>query len=82
MIESELMFNVIKFVESEKNNSVIPLNNVNEGLKYILSMSMASVERLKKEMREEESRAVEENKKIAQEKKNKVNQELQATRRL
>jgi hypothetical protein len=76
------MFNVIKFVESEKNNSVIPLNNVNEGLKYILSMSMASVERLKKEMREEESRAVEENKKIAQEKKNKVNQELQATRRL
>jgi hypothetical protein len=75
------MFNVIKFVESEKNSSVIPLNNVNERLKYILGMSMASVERLKKEMREEESRVVEETKKIDQEKQNQVNQELQATRR-
>jgi hypothetical protein len=78
----QFMFNVIKFVESEKDGSVIPLNNVNERLKYILGISMASVERLKKEIREEESRVVEESKKIDQEKQNKLKQELQATRRL
>jgi len=66
----QLMFNVIKFVESEKNGSVIPLNNVNERLESILGISMASVERLKKEMREEKSRLEDEKKKIDQEKQN------------
>lgn len=78
----QLMFNVIKFVESEKNGSVIPLNNVNERLKFILGIAMSSVERLKKELREEESRLEEEKKKIDEEKEHKVNQEVEATRRL
>jgi hypothetical protein len=78
----QLMFSVIKFVESEKNGSVIPLNNVNERLKFILGIAMSSVERLKKEMREEESRLEEEKKKIDEEKEHTVNQEVEATRRL
>ncbi len=58
----QLMFNVIKFVDSEKNGFIIPLNNVNERLKSILGTYMASVERLKKEMKEKESRIMEEKK--------------------
>jgi predicted nucleotidyltransferase len=75
----QLMFNVIRFVESEKNGPVIPLNNVNERLESILDISVSSVERLKKEIREEKSRLEEEKKKIDEEKENKVNQELDAT---
>ena len=78
----QLMFNVIKFVESEKNGPVIPLNNVNERLESILGISMSSVEKLKREIREEESRLAEEKKKIDEEKENKVKQEVEATRRL
>jgi hypothetical protein len=78
----QLMFNVIKFVDSEKNDFIIPLNNVNERLKSIMGTSMTSVERLKKEMKEKESRIMEEKKKIDQVKQEKENQELQATRRL
>jgi len=78
----QLMFNVIKFVESEKNGSVIPLNNVNDRLVSILGISTASVKRLKKEMREEENRTAGEKENIDQAKQDKENQELQTTRRL
>jgi hypothetical protein len=54
------MFNVMKFVESEKNGPVIPLNNVNKRLESILGISMSSVEKLKREMRGKETRLAEE----------------------
>ena len=50
------MFNVIDFVESEKNGSVILLSNVNDHLKSMLGISVASVERLRREMTEENIR--------------------------
>ena len=49
----QIMFNVIKFVEREKGGYLIPLNNVNDRIKSILGISMSSVERLKREMREQ-----------------------------
>jgi hypothetical protein len=60
----QLMLNVSNFVDSEKNGSIVSLSNVNERLKSILPISMASIDRPKKEMREEESRIMEEKKKI------------------
>ena len=56
----QLMFNEIDFVESEKDGSVIPLNSVNDRLKSMLGIPMASVERLKREMREEKNRIADE----------------------
>ncbi len=44
--EKQLIFNVINFVESEKNGWKIPLYNVNERLEAMLGTSMRSVERL------------------------------------
>ena len=77
----QLMFNVIDFVESEKNGSVIPLNDVNDRLKSMLGISMASVERLRREMREEKNRIAGEQKKVDKAKQNKENQELEMARR-
>ena len=77
----QLMFNVIDFVESEKTGSVIPLNNVNDRLKSMLGISMASVERLRREMREEKNRIADEQKKVDQAKQDKENQELEMARR-
>lgn len=65
--EKQLMFNVIKFVESEKNGWKIPLFNVNERLEVMLGISMRSVERLKSEFRQEEERIAEEMRKTAME---------------
>ena len=56
----QLMFNEIDFVESEKDGSVIPLNSVNDRLKSMLGIPMASVERLRREMREEKNRIADE----------------------
>ena len=50
----QLAFNVIKFVEIEKNGPVIPLNNINDRLQSMLVISLASVKRLKQEMTEEQ----------------------------
>jgi len=77
----QLMFNVIDFVESEKNGSVIPLNNVNDRLKSMLGISMASVERLRREMREEKNRIADEQKKVDKAKQDNENQELEMARR-
>ena len=85
----QLAFNVIKFVENEKNGPVIPLNNVNDRLQSMLGISLASVKRLKQEMREEQERMMEETRVIDQEKRaieqakrDKDNQATEATRRL
>ena len=75
------MFNVIDFVENEKNGSVIPLNNVNDRLKSMLGISMASVERLRREMREEKNRMMDEQKKVDKAKQDQKNQELEMSRR-
>ena len=44
--EKQLIFNVINFVESEKNSWKIPLYNVNERPTAMLTIWMVSVERL------------------------------------
>jgi hypothetical protein len=49
---------VIKFVENEKNGPLIPLNNVNDRLQSMLGISLASVKRLKQEMREGQERMI------------------------
>ena len=51
--EKQLMFNVISFVEGEKHGCIFPLYNVNERLKTMLGISMSSVEKMKREFREE-----------------------------
>ncbi len=48
----QLIFNVIKFVESEKSARMIPLNNVNDRQKSMLGISLWSVDKLKGEMKE------------------------------
>ncbi|CAF4410438.1 unnamed protein product [Rotaria sp. Silwood2] len=85
----QMMFNVIKFVEREKDGCLIPLNNVNDRIKSILGISMSSVERLKREMREQEREMLEKQnelielqKKRDQEKQNKEDAAIQATLRL
>jgi hypothetical protein len=78
----QLMFNVIKFVESEKNGFAIPLNNVNDRLKAMLGISMSSIKRLKQEIREKKKQMIEEKKRIDQVEMEKENQQLQMTRRL
>ncbi|CAF3663608.1 unnamed protein product [Rotaria sordida] len=83
------MFNVIKFVERERGGCLIPLNNVNDRIKSILGISMSSVERLKREMREQERDMLEKQneliqlqKKLDQEKQNKEDAAIRATLRL
>ncbi|CAF1304862.1 unnamed protein product [Rotaria sordida] len=83
------MFNVIKFVEREKDGYLIPLNNVNDRIKSILGISMSSVERLKREMREQEREMLEKQneliqlqKKLDQEKQDKEDAAIRATLRL
>lgn len=76
------MFNVISFVESEKRGSVIPLHSVNERLKAMLGISMSSVEKMKREFREEKERFDEERRKIEQEEEMKRKKEEELVLRL
>lgn len=76
------MFNVVKFVESEKNGLVIPLNNVNDRLQSMLEISSKSIKRLKKQMKEIGNQMMEEQKIIDETKKNKENETLQMISRL
>jgi len=62
----QMMFNVIKFVEREKGGCIIPLNNVNDRIHSILGISMTSVERLKREMREQEREMLEKENELIQ----------------
>jgi hypothetical protein len=78
----QLVFNVIKFVENEKNGPVIPLNNVNDRLESMLGISLPSVKKLKQEMREEQDRMMEEKRAVDQAKREKEKEEMEATRRL
>jgi hypothetical protein len=78
----QLVFNVIKFVENEKNGPAIPLNNVNDRLQSMLGISLSSVKRLKQEMREEQDRMMEEKRAIDQAKRDKENEAMEAIRRL
>ncbi len=78
----QLLFNVIKFVENEKNGPVIPLYNVNDRLESMLGISLASIARLKQEMREERDRIMEEKRAVDQAKKDKEQKLMEATQRL
>ena len=78
----QLAFNVIKFVENEKNGPSIPLYNINDHLQSMLGISLASVKRLKQEMREEQERMMEENRTIDQAEQDKEKEAIEATRRL
>ncbi|CAF1111433.1 unnamed protein product [Rotaria sordida] len=62
----QMMFDVLKFIEREKGGCLIPLNNVNERIQSILDISMTSVERLKREMREQESEMLEKQNELIQ----------------
>jgi hypothetical protein len=59
----QTLFNVIRFVESKKYGCVIPLYNVNQRLESMLGISMSSVDRLKREFREDEHRIADEERK-------------------
>ena len=48
--EKQLIFNMINFIESEKNGWKIPLYNANGRLKAMVGISMHSVERPKREL--------------------------------
>jgi hypothetical protein len=85
----QMMFNVIKFVEREKSGCLIPLNNVNDRIKSILGISISSVDRLKREMREQEKEMLEKQneliqlqKKLDQEKQDKEDAAIRTTLRL
>lgn len=80
--EKQLIFNVINFVESEKYGSKIPLYNVNERLEMMLGISMRSVERLKKEFREDQERLAEEARKVAEEELKQQQEQHELTLRL
>lgn len=80
--EKQLMFNVISFVESEKHGCIIPLYNVNERLKTILGISMSSVEKMKREFREEKERLDEERRKVEEEEEMKKKTEKELVLRL
>jgi hypothetical protein len=57
----ELMLNVIKFIEGEKNGATIPLYNVNDRIMSALQISHRSLVNLKnelKELEEEEQKAL------------------------
>ncbi|CAF5048130.1 unnamed protein product [Rotaria sp. Silwood1] len=58
----ELMFNVIKFIESEKNGAIIPLYNANDRIMAALQISHGSLVNLKNELKqleEEEQKILE-----------------------
>lgn len=78
----QVVFNVIKFVENEKNGPSIPLYNVNDRLESMLGISLASVKRLKQEMIEEQERMMEEKRTIDQAERDKEKEAIEATRRL
>ena len=78
----QLMFNVIRFVESEKCGAIIPLNNVNDRLQAMLGISLSSVRILKEEKRQLGSPMSEEKLLIEQERQMKENQRLERTNRL
>lgn len=78
----QLVFNVIKFVEKEKTGPLIPLNNVNDRLQSMLGISLASVKRLKQEMREGQEKIMEEKRLADQAKRDKENEAVRVTRRL
>ncbi|CAF3819412.1 unnamed protein product, partial [Rotaria sordida] len=79
----------ISYMEREKGGYLIPLNNVNDRIKFILGISMSSVEKLKREMREQEREMLEKQneliqlqKKLDQEKQDKEDAAIRATFRL
>ncbi|CAF1294630.1 unnamed protein product [Rotaria sordida] len=83
------MFNVIKFVEREKGGCLIRSNNVNDRIKSILGISIPSVEKLKREMREQERETLEKQneliqlqKKLDQEKQDKEDAAIRTTLQL
>ena len=78
----QLIFNVIKFVENGKNGPVISLNNLNDRPESMLGISVASITRLKQEMREERDRIMEEKRAVDQAKQDKGHEQMEATRRL
>jgi hypothetical protein len=78
----QLVFNVIKFVEKEKTGPLIPLNNVNDRLQSMLGISLASVKRLKQEMREGQERIMEKKRLADQAKRDKESDAVKVTRRL
>ena len=78
----QLVFNVIKFVEKEKTGPLIPLNNVNDRLQSMLGISLASVKRLKQELREGQEKIMEEKRLADQAKRDKENEAVRVTRRL
>ena len=80
--EKKLIFNVINFVESEKNGWKIPLYNANERLEAVLGISMRSVERLKREFREDRERLAEEIRRATEEQLKKYKEEHELTLRL
>ena len=65
--EKQLIFNMITFVENEKNGWKIPLYGVNEHLTAMLGISMCSVESLKGEFREDQKRLAEQIKRANEE---------------
>ena len=80
--EKQLIFNVINFVESEKNGWKIPLYNVNERLTAMLGISMRSIERLKGEFREDQKRLAEQIKRANEEELKKQKEQHELTLRL
>ena len=80
--EKQLIFNVINFVEGEKNGWKIPLYNVNERLEAMLGISTRSVERLKREFREDQERLAEGIRRATEEELKKYKEEHELTLRL
>ena len=77
-----LIFNMTNFVENVKNGWKIPLDNANERLKAMLGISMHSVERLKRELREGQERLAEEIKRANEEELKKQKEQHELTLRL
>ena len=80
--EKQLIFNVINFVESEKNGWKIPLYSVNEHLEAMLGISMRSVERLKREFGQDQERLAEEMERAAEEELKQQKEQHELTLRL
>jgi hypothetical protein len=80
--EKQLIFNVINFLESEKNGWKISLYNVNERLEAMLRIPVRSVERLKSEFREDRERLTEEIRRTTEEELKKHEEKHELTFRL
>jgi len=80
--EKQLIFNVINFLESEKNGWKIPLYNVNERLEPMIGISMRSVERLEREFRQDQGRFAEEIRRAAEEESKQQKEQHELTLRL